>query len=145
MLRTFGLIAGINIMVGVSVAAAMYTGAMWAFNPYAKQQIRAVNAPRPGDALYLEINVDRLRACPSRLYREVYDGEGRLVQRFNWQQGARRTGRETRIISVEIPKTAAPGKRAQYCWAQKNECNVMQALFGMWGPIACESFQITPP
>lgn len=111
--------------------------------PYVYQNIQITNAPKPGEDIIVHVDVDRTKECSNNFYREIWDGDNRLLTRHQWSQGARSLGPQSYDITVKLPETAMPGE-GQYCFAQEPQCNVVQFVLPNWTKLKCYPFIITP-
>lgn len=143
------LIASIGLVIITTMffSAAMTIGGLWAEFPYHSQRVEVLNKPKPGENLELKVSVDRIKVCPNRFYREVYDGAGRRLDSTTktWDQPGKPKGPEQYIITIPVPRDAKPGKRARYCVGQSPKCNVLQGLVRYWTPMKCFAFTISEP
>lgn len=137
MIKAAMVLATIIVVGGL----AAWAGRLQQEWPYNYQYTEIVNAPKPGEDVFIKVEVDRTKACANRFYREFYDGRKVRFGQHQWEQGAKPEGKDEYFIRLPIPETAAPGD-ARYCFAQEPECNWVQYALPNWTRMKCYPFTI---
>ena len=145
-LSTIRMVAiAIILLLTSTFFGARWAGEKWAFFPYRYQYTAIMNAPGPGEQLFVRITVDRSAVCPNEFHREIFDGQGRRVEQFYWRRGGKPLGFETYVISLKVPETAKPGPDGKYCISQSPKCNMLQSALDYWTPQMCVPFTVAEP